>query len=205
MTDVVLSMKEKKQKAGHQEILGETLAKFAFFQNGWHPYSRFLDVDKVDLILRRRSSNEIAYREVQVKFGKLYKCVQPWEMQLFSFSSWRFFTEKNLDDLTSQRGLFLAYVLSQDEKYEGDMFIFPIADFARIVRMSDRLSNGNYRVYISRALGDKPNWFMRRRPKFDVINDETTIDVTSYNHNYSCLESLPDESRVSCSRPVGLP
>jgi hypothetical protein len=54
MTDANLSMKEMKQKAGHQEILGETLAKFEFFENGWHPYSRFLDVDKVDLILRRR-------------------------------------------------------------------------------------------------------------------------------------------------------
>jgi hypothetical protein len=44
---------ELRRKAGHYEVLGETYAKFEFFQKGWNPYSRFLDVDKVDLILRR--------------------------------------------------------------------------------------------------------------------------------------------------------
>ncbi len=63
---------EMRRKAGHQEILGETLAKFEFFSNGWHPYTRFLDVDKIDLILRRRRATRTEYREIQVKFGKLY-------------------------------------------------------------------------------------------------------------------------------------
>jgi hypothetical protein len=44
---------ENRRRAGHYEILGETYAKFEFFQHGWNPYSRFLDVDKVDVILRR--------------------------------------------------------------------------------------------------------------------------------------------------------
>jgi hypothetical protein len=48
-----------RRRAGHQEILGETLAKFEFFQHGWHPYSRFLDVDKIDLILRRRRGADV--------------------------------------------------------------------------------------------------------------------------------------------------
>lgn len=48
------SMKaEVRRRAGHYEILGETVAKFELFQKGWNPSSRFLDVDKVDLILRR--------------------------------------------------------------------------------------------------------------------------------------------------------
>src|ERR1035441_8551697 len=93
--DEVLLTKEMKQRAGHQEILGETLAKFEFFQRGWHPYSRFLDVDKIDLILRRRRGAKVEYREVQVKYGKLYQCTSAWELRLFSHSSWRFFTEKN--------------------------------------------------------------------------------------------------------------
>ncbi len=33
-----------RRKAGGYEILGETYAKFEFFENGWNPYSRFLDV-----------------------------------------------------------------------------------------------------------------------------------------------------------------
>jgi hypothetical protein len=32
-----------RRKAGHWEILGETCAKFDFFENGWNLYSRFLD------------------------------------------------------------------------------------------------------------------------------------------------------------------
>ena len=31
-----------RRKAGHYEILGETHAKYEFFQQGWNPYSRFL-------------------------------------------------------------------------------------------------------------------------------------------------------------------
>ena len=38
-----------RSRAGHYEILGETYAKFEFFEKGWNPYSRFLDVDKVVL------------------------------------------------------------------------------------------------------------------------------------------------------------
>jgi hypothetical protein len=184
-----ISIKEMKQRAGHQEILGETLAKFEFFQHSWHPYSRFLDVDKVDLILRRRLPSGVIYREVQVKFGKLYVCTRAWEKPLFSHSSWRFFTEKNLDDLTKQKSLFLAYVLAPDDGFKSDMFIFPIADFAKIVRSSDRLGNGNYRVYISRTADESPRWYVRRLPKFDALNSETVIDVTGYYRNFRCLET----------------
>jgi hypothetical protein len=136
MTDDDFPTTAMKQKAGHQEILGETLAKFEFFQNGWHPYSRFLDIDKVDLILRRRLADKIVYREVQVKFGKLYTGMSAWEHQLFTCTSWRFFTEKDLDDMTGRVGLFLAYVLSRDEGFKGDMFIFPIKNFVDIARSS---------------------------------------------------------------------
>jgi hypothetical protein len=120
----VLSEKEKKQKAGHYEVLGETLAKFEFFQNGWHPYSRFLDVDKVNLVLRRNRKNLVEYREIQIKFGKLYEIMPKWEHKLFYTSSWRFFTAKELQDLEDRKGLYLAYVLSRDDRYQGD-FYFP--------------------------------------------------------------------------------
>ena len=42
-------------KAGHYEIQGETIAKFEFFENGYNPYSRYLDVDKVDIVLRKKT------------------------------------------------------------------------------------------------------------------------------------------------------
>ncbi len=195
MTEANLSTKAMKKKAGHQEILGETIAKFEFFENGWNPYSRFLDVDKVDLILRRRLPGRIVHREVQVKFGKLFECKLAWEKPLFSCTSFRFFSEKNLDDMTNQKGLFLAYVLSRDGGFKGDMLIFPIDDFAEIVRMAYK-SGGKYKLYISRKLGDENRWFVRCQPRFNVIDDETTIDVTRYYRNFRCLEPQPRELNI---------
>ena|SRR5579885_338774 len=188
MQDDESPTKEMRRKAGHQEILGETLAKFEFFQHGWHPYSRFLDVDKVDLILRRRRLEQVTYREVQVKFGKLFDCTRPWEYPLFSHTSWRFFTEKDLNNLSERKGLFLAYVLSPDDGFKGDMFIFPIKDFAEIVRASNKLGNGKYRVCISRTVGTNTRWYVRRLSKFDILNSQTVIDVTSYYRNFKQLD-----------------
>lgn len=61
---------DHRRKAGHYEIPGETYAKFEFFEREWNPYSRFLDVDKIDLILRKVISQRRVYREAQVKYGK---------------------------------------------------------------------------------------------------------------------------------------
>jgi hypothetical protein len=179
--------KEMRQRAGYQEILGETLAKFEFFQHGWHPYSRFLDVDKVDLLLRRRNGGDIQYREVQVKFGKLYACRSQWERNLFSRTSWRFFSEKNLTDLEERGGLFLAYVLAPDDGFKGDMFVFPMGDFIKTIRAADRLANGNYRVYISRTV-DETRWYVRRRWTFSTLDNASVIDVSKYYRNFGCLE-----------------
>ena len=61
------------QRPGHLEIIGETAAKLLLFQRGWNPFSRFLDVDKVDLILRRNRKNKTEYREIQVKYRRLFE------------------------------------------------------------------------------------------------------------------------------------
>ena len=103
---------DARRRAGHYEILGETYAKFEFFENGWNPYSRFLDVDKVDLILRRRDSGHPIYREVQVKYGKLHQVGWKWERPLFDVTSWRFFREGEFDDYLDHKDFFIAYVLA---------------------------------------------------------------------------------------------
>jgi hypothetical protein len=181
------STAEMRRKAGHQEILGETLAKFEFFQHGWHPYTRFLDVDKIDLILRRRRGSKVDYREVQVKFGKLYDCRHSWELALFDVSSWRFFKDKQLESMTDRPGLFFAYVLAPDDGFKGDMFIFPIKTFADLIRKSDRLGNGDYRVFISRSKADVSRWYLRRRARFTELNSGNVIDVTKHYRNFACL------------------
>jgi hypothetical protein len=56
---------EHRRRAGHYKILGETFAKFEFFQHGWNPYSRFVDVDKVDFVLRRNQHGVPEYRAAE--------------------------------------------------------------------------------------------------------------------------------------------
>jgi|SRR5229473_6112566 len=114
MSEPELLAADMRSRAGHYEVLGETYAKFEFFEKGWNPYSRFLDVDKVDLILRRRTATGRLYREVQVKFGKLYPVGPAWERQHFDFTSWRFFREDEFAAQIDQTDFFIAYVLSRD-------------------------------------------------------------------------------------------
>ena len=176
---------ELKHKAGHYEILGETLAKFEFFQHGWNPYSRFLDVDKVDLLLRRSVSGKPLYREIQVKFGKLYPVKPAWERRLFDVTSWRFF---RVDEFKAAADhLFLAYILSRDEGYQGDLFIFPIRDFAAIVKQAP-LAGGKHRVYLSRSNSQQENWYLRRQSSFGSISPESCLDVSKYRRAFHLLE-----------------
>lgn len=181
-----------RRRAGHQEVLGETYAKFEFFEKGWNPYSRFLDVDKVDLILRRTTATgQIVYREVQVKFGKLYPVESGWARNLFDFSSWRFFKEDEFAAQVDQKDFFIAYVLSRDPTpdkpaYQGDIFIFPVRDFVEIIRCGIR-SKGR-KVYLSRMRGEEERWFLvKEARRFEKITDETCLEVTAYRRNFGAL------------------
>jgi hypothetical protein len=183
---------EKRRRAGHYEILGETYAKFEFFEKGWNPYSRFLDVDEVDFILRKRIGGDIVYREVQVKFGKLHPVGSAWEKRIFDFSSWAFFHKDEFADQVDQKDFFIAYVLSRDPdplkpSYQGDIFIFPVQKFAEIIRLG--VGGGNERkVYLSRKKGEEEHWFLRKSGRrFETITDEVCLDVTKYRRNFGAL------------------
>jgi hypothetical protein len=179
---------EHRRRAGHYEILGEIYAKFEFFQKGWNPYSRFLDVDKVDLILRRTRTNLPEYREVQVRFGKVYRVGPAWERRLFDVTSWRFFGDN--DFAKALPGLFIAYILSEDDEYRGDLFLFPIETFVEIVRSAPLVGSGKRRLYISRGLSEPRRWYLRRESKFHEINDRTCLDVTQYRRNFALLDQV---------------
>ncbi len=180
---------ELRRRAGHYEILGETYAKFEFFQHGWNPYSRFLDVDKVDLILRRTKNGVPLYREVQVKFGKLYRVGSPWEQNLFDVTSWRFFREDEFD--RSGAHLFIAYVMSEDDEYRGDFFIFPVREFSSLLRAAP-VAGGKRRVFISRCLDDPKRWVLRRQSRFATVCDDSCMDVSRFRRNFNLLESDSD-------------
>ena len=178
-----------RSKAGHYELLGETYAKFEFFENGWNPYSRFLDVDKVDLILRRSSNGKTIYREVQVKYGKLYDVGSAWEKELFDVSSWRFFKEDEFKDSIKRSDFYIAYVLAHDIGYRGDIFIFPVKDFVHIIKQAIPVTSreGLRKVYISHLKSDRNKWLLRKKNRFYEIMDESTLDVSNYRRNFGCL------------------
>jgi len=178
---------DARSRAGHYEILGETYAKFEFFENGWNPYSRFLDVDKVDLILRKRTqTGQRIYREVQVKYGKLYPVGPAWEREHFDFTSWRFFKENEFAGQIDQKDFFIAYILARDIGYNRDIFIFPVRDFAEVIRCGIP-SKGQRKVYISRLKGDGERWVLRKANRFSEVTDETCLDVTAYRRNFRVL------------------
>jgi len=179
---------DSRRRAGHYEILGETYAKLEFFEHGWNPYARFLDVDKVDFILRRRETHRPVYREVQVKYGKLFHCTLKWELPLFDITSWRFFREDEFDAFLEHSDFFVAYVLAEDSGYQGDIFIFPVRDFASLLRVA--IPSGDKRkVYISR-LKDRPEkWVLRKLSKFSTVDDSSTVDVSRYRRNFCALLS----------------
>jgi len=177
-----------RRKAGHYEILGKTYAKLEFFQKGWNPYSRFLDIDKVDLILRRSRDGSPVYREVQVKFGKLYRVGPAWERRLFDVTSWRFFRQDEFDGVNPH--LFIAYVMSEDDEYRGDFFIFPVRKFASIIRAAP-MAGGKHRVYISRCRDDTARWVLRRKTRFDQVSNQTCLEVSAYRRNFGLLNRGP--------------
>jgi hypothetical protein len=183
---------DKRSRAGHYEVLGETYAKFEFFEKGWNPYSRFLDVDKVDFILRKRDpKGRIVYREVQVKFGKLYPVGSAWEREHFDFTSWRFFRENEFAAVVEQKDFFIAYVLSRDPTperpaYQGDIFIFPVRDFDSIIRCGIP-SKGQRKIYLSRLKGEQERWVLRRVSRISEITDKTCLDVTKYRRSFDAL------------------
>jgi hypothetical protein len=185
-----------KRRAGHYEILGETLAKFEFFENGWNPYARFLDVDKVDLIVRRVIRGVPDYREIQVKYGKLYDCDVKWELPLFDVTSWRFFRKDEFANFVHRTDFFIAYVLAHDTGYKGDIFIFPVADFHKILIAESIPTGERVKTYISRSKADSSRWFLRRKNKFEEICDETCYEVTRYRRNFGLLGTAKTSKSV---------
>lgn len=185
-TDTTLST-EHRRKAGHYEILGETYAKFEFFEQGWNPYSRFLDVDKVDLVLRRVGRGRPLYREMQVKYGKLFNTDSGWESRLFDLSSWRFFKEDEFASSLSNDNLYVAYVLAAAVGYRGDIFIFPVRVFADLIKCGVA-TGGKRKVYLSRVRGDDQRWVLRRTHRsFPAVSDDTCVDVSRFRRNFSVL------------------
>lgn len=171
-------------KAGHYEIHGETIAKFEFFQNGFNPYSRYLDVDKVDLILRKKQNGITRFIEVQVKFGTLFSPDTDWYKQKFKGHSWKFF---NLDEFANaSKDLFIAFVLSLPNDYKGDIFIFPVKKFHELINKATKSNTkkGTKAKFMITHYFPQDKWLLCTTTKLrdDISN---WVDVTSYRRNFN--------------------
>lgn len=196
-----MAPEDRRRRAGHPEVFGETIAKFEFFQQGWNPFSRFLDVDKVDLILRRRSGDHTEYREVQVKSGRLYRApdeLAQWQQEFFDMTSWSKFDDGEFED--ADPNLYVVYVVSDVDldEYRGDIFIFRAPEFAAVIRAAD-LSGGKRHVYMARCRDELDRWFvMRDRTKRGwldrgggslAVTDATCVEVSRYRRNFAVLDA----------------
>jgi hypothetical protein len=174
----------RKQRAGHQEIHGETIAKFEFFDAGWNPYSRYLDDEKVDLILRRRKDGKIQYREIQVKYRRLFPCGMKWDAPLFAATTWGFF---HPDDFI-RSDLFVAVIAHlPGTPYSGDIFIFPAEDFRKLILsgIPNKKNPGAYKVYFAKSHDGK--WYLWRRLNFKEINADNVIEIDKYRRAFEYL------------------
>lgn len=179
-------MSGKNLKPGHVEIIGETYAKMEFYEQGWNPYDRFLDTDKVDLILRRRIEKNIEYREIQVKFGKLHKADTKFERDFFDFTTWRFFNPNEFDEFIDHQNLYIVYIVSQPRSYKGDIFIFPVKAFSHLLKNAIP-SRDKVKLYISHSTFED-KWYVRKKSKFNEIDKDSVIEVTSFRRNFSLLD-----------------
>ncbi len=181
--------KQDRLKAGHYEIQGETIAKFEFFENGFNPYSRYLDVDKVDLILRKRTESVVKYYEIQVKYGKLYDCKEQWSKCLFDVTAWKMF---NPDEFNDHRpSLYIALVLAHPSGYKGDIFIFSSKEFNDLIKKGitcNTKKGKKSKIYIAHSISDE-KWYLCKKwaRSFDELNNETVLDVTNFRRNFQQL------------------
>jgi len=189
------------KRAGHQEIHGENIAQFEFSQAGWNPFKHYVDVDKVDLLLRRRTPpNPPEYREVQVKWCRSWK-ITGWRGKFFTHVSWRNFTTEDFADYRPE--LFIAFVTPNAEQiYTGDIFIFRSRDFHELILRCPAFKLGTNRKFFELGQHHDGRWFLLlKRNASKHLDADTGVEITSAWRNFDLLDaplpkSLPGKLRV---------
>ena len=182
-------------RAGHQEIHGETIAQFEFSQQGWNPFRHYRDEDQVDLLLRRRQQPDgpPEYREIQVKWCRTWgqEHLSAWQRPLFTHVSWRGFSAG--DFIQHRPELFVAFVLpAADGVYNGDIFLFTSQAFHDLIQRAPLMKQGtSHKAFV---LGHTPQdrWFLLfSQNKFPSVNAQTCCDVTPARRDFALLDVAP--------------
>ena len=124
----------------------------------------------------------------------LGSCIQSAPRGNVAFLTFRHGGSSKEDEFAAQvdqKDFFFAYVLSRDPTpdkpaCQGDIFIFPVRDFDRIIRCG--IQSKGRKVYLSRMKGEAERWFLRiKARRFEKITDETCLEVTAYRRNFGAL------------------
>jgi hypothetical protein len=178
------------KRVGHQEIHGENIAQFEFSQAGWNPFKHYVDVDQVDLLLRRRTlPNPPEYREVQVKWCRTWtgKDLSKWQQRFFTHVSWRSFTTK--DFAGNRPELFIAFVIPNAEQiYTGDIFVFTSREFHELILRAPEFKKGTHHKCFELAHHHDGRWFLLlKRKKFEQLDADSVFEVTASRRQFSVL------------------
>lgn len=190
--------KTRRSRAGHQEILGETIAKFELFKCGWNPYTRFLDHEKIDLVARKNTGQEILYVDVQVKQNRVYAVGKGWARELFDLTSWGFQTPSRFDHCNPNLVVVIVLVHREDTgasvtDYKGDIFVFGARRFRELLGMAvaSGSKGDSVKVYIARDRNDPSRWYWCKRwRKGMTIDPDSVVDVTEHRQAFATLDDL---------------
>jgi len=155
--------------AGHKEIIGETIAKLVLFKNGFNPYTRFLDKEAIDLIIRNDKGEKVTYNEIQIKYSKKY--LDPKENYWFSINQRTF----------KPRHYFYFMFICEDE---DKILIIPSLTLNRILEKAKLTKKDNQEFGRWHFIVDKKDegYFLRT----ERGNENT--DITHYFNNFNVLK-----------------
>lgn len=155
--------------AGHKEIIGETIAKLVLFKNGFNPYTRFLDKEAIDLIIRNDKGEKVTYNEIQIKYSKKY--LDPKENYWFAINQRTF----------KPRDYFYFMFICEDE---DKILIIPsltLNDFLKKTKLTKRSDKefGKWHFIVDKK---EERYFLRTE------RGNESIDITHYFNNFEVLK-----------------
>jgi len=159
----------EKSTAGHKEIIGETIVKLVLHRKGFNPYTRFLDKEAIDLIIRNDKGEDLTYNDIQIKYSKKY--LDPKENYWFSI---------NQKTFNPRHYFYFMFICEDDDQ----ILIIPSLTLNSMLQKTkltkkDGKEFGRWHFIIDKKGG---NYFLRTE------RGEENIEVTKYLNNFDVLK-----------------
>lgn len=160
MGKVIAKYIKEGDKPGHKEIIGETIAKLVLFNKGYNSYSRFLDIDAIDFIIRIKKENSeiVNYDEIQLKYSKYYEDTKYYFFQISKKTFkpraryYFMFICENVNNIfiipskTLEQFYQKGRIRWRKDKPAGDLYIIKREDkwYFRTIAGKDKIEIGDY-------------------------------------------------------------